>query len=544
MQGSLQTNLNRLSRDFNAEISSACRSLAPGSPQPGAPLPEAEFLAAWQRAKITRHSQMFQRIALALPEDGTLVLRNFALDREVFETVDWPPALQALQQRLEARLQPQSWDGPRPPAPGSLDRGSVFELPLFGSSQPGPPPMPFGGHEVGWLIFEVNVAYVRDALLPELLQRHLGAGGSLDYDVEVVTQDRTPSVIYRSDSSPANSIASTADASVGLFDVQYDQIFRRRDMSGGRDRGPGRALVSAAGRWQLYVRHRAGSLDAVVSRARLLNLAVTAGVLLLIVASIAALIHYTRQAQRLASLQMDFVASVSHELRTPLTVIHTAAYNLQGALARNPNQVERYGALIQKESGRLKELVEQALRFAGARAGRVIQQPEPLAVEAVIDDTVESTRAAMQGARCVVETSIDPGLPLVLGDPIALKHALENLISNAAKYGTESSNWIGVSASHANCNGQDVIEIRVADRGPGIPLDEQTHIFDPFFRGKRAVQDQVHGTGLGLSLVKDIVEAHGGAISVQSEPAKGTEFIVRIPVAPAEQQDEFAHSLG
>jgi signal transduction histidine kinase len=83
------------------------------------------------------------------------------------------------------------------------------------------------------------------------------------------------------------------------------------------------------------------------------------------------------------------------------------------------------------------------------------------------------------------------------------------------------------------------LEIRIVDRGPGIPADEQRRIFDPFFRGKRALQDQIHGTGLGLSLVKRIVEAHGGTIGVRSDPAKGTEFVVRLPIAPPEYQDEF-----
>jgi signal transduction histidine kinase len=78
-----------------------------------------------------------------------------------------------------------------------------------------------------------------------------------------------------------------------------------------------------------------------------------------------------------------------------------------------------------------------------------------------------------------------------------------------------------------------MVEIRVADRGPGIPEEEQKRIFDPFFRGQRAMQDQVHGTGLGLNLVKKIVEAHGGTIRVKSEPMKGAEFIVRIPEAAA-----------
>jgi signal transduction histidine kinase len=77
------------------------------------------------------------------------------------------------------------------------------------------------------------------------------------------------------------------------------------------------------------------------------------------------------------------------------------------------------------------------------------------------------------------------------------------------------------------------VEIRVADRGPGIPADEQAHIFEPFFRGRRALQDQIHGTGLGLNLARKIVEAHGGSIQVKSATMKGAEFIVRLPAVPA-----------
>ena len=288
------------------------------------------------------------------------------------------------------------------------------------------------------------------------------------------------------------------------------------------------------GRWVMYVRHRAGSLEAVVSQARMFQLGVTGGVLLLMIAAVAALIRYTRRAQQLAELQMEFVAGVSHELRTPLTVIHTAAYNLRGKLASNPPQVERYGALIQQESGRLKELVENVLQFSSAKAGRVIQDREPLSVESVIEQAVESSKSAIAGAQCVVEKSIAPDLPPILGDPVALRQALANLVGNAAKYGAAENHWIGIFANPVGENGNRAVEICVADHGPGIPADEQAQIFDPFFRGARAVQDQVHGTGLGLSLVKKIVEAHGGSIRVKSAPAKGAEFIVTIPVAPEE----------
>jgi signal transduction histidine kinase len=269
----------------------------------------------------------------------------------------------------------------------------------------------------------------------------------------------------------------------------------------------------------------------VVSRTRRRNLAVTAGVLLLLAATLAALLRYTRRAQRLAQLQMEFVAGVSHELRTPLTVIHTAAYNLQGKLAANPAQVERYGALIQRESGRLKELVEQALQFAGAQAGRMVQQLDPLSMEAVIDEAVEASRAAIEASGCVFEKEIQAGLPPVLGDPVALPRALHNLLANAAKYGAEGK-WIGLSASIVGEGREAMVEIRVADRGPGIPKEEQKRVFDPFFRGRRAVQDQVHGAGLGLNLARGIVEAHGGVITVKSQPMKGTEFTIRLPLAP------------
>jgi signal transduction histidine kinase len=283
--------------------------------------------------------------------------------------------------------------------------------------------------------------------------------------------------------------------------------------------------------WELSVRHRAGSLEAVVSRTRQRNLAVTASVLLLMAATVAALARYTRRAQRLAELQMEFVAGVSHELRTPLTVIHTAAYNLQGKLAANPAQVERYGAMIQRESGRLKELVEQALQFAGAQAGRVVQQLDPLSVEAAIDEAVEASRAAIEASGCAFEKEIQGGLPAVLGDPVALPRALHNLLANAAKYGAEGK-WIGLFASSIGEGREAMVEIRVADRGPGIPKEEQKRVFDPFFRGRRAVRDQVHGAGLGLNLARRIVEAHGGSITVKSQPMKGTEFIIRLPAAP------------
>ncbi len=202
--------------------------------------------------------------------------------------------------------------------------------------------------------------------------------------------------------------------------------------------------------------------------------------------------------------------------------------------------MERYGALIQKESGRLKALVEQILRFAGIEAGQAIESSGPVSVEDVVDAAIEDCKTLVAGAGCTVEKRVAPGLLMVIGDSVALSHVVANLIGNAVKYGggdgaapggSGTAGWIGVSATPA---GPKSIEIRVADRGPGIPRDEQELIFDPFFRGARARNAQIHGTGLGLSISKKIVEAHGGTISVKSEPMQGTEFTVRLPAAPVE----------
>jgi signal transduction histidine kinase len=445
--------------------------------------------------------------------------------------------------RLKSRMSHEGRPGGRPHGPPE-DEGLVFAIPSF-RRPPGGPPEPWQGlRELGWVIVELNAEYLKDTVLPDLVQHHLGGGGAADYAVEVVNRFAPSSLVWESQPGQAKYIAASADASVNLLDLQYDQIMGRPGLPGMRERRPPREAGEDQGRWQMLVRHRAGSLEAAVARARRGNLAITGAILLLIMATAAALVRFTRNAQNLAALQMEFVAGVSHELRTPLSVLRTAGYNLRGKVAGNPAQVERYGALIQQESERLTALVEQVLRFAGAQAGRVIQKPEPVSVEAVIDESLASSRSAIEDAHCAVEKSVDAALPVVLGDATALKHALQNLLANAARYGAQGGSWIGVSAAALDGNGRREIEIRVTDRGPGIPGEEQGRIFEPFFRGRRAVAEQVHGTGLGLNLVKRIVEAHGGSIAVYSEPAKGAEFVIRIPAAPPEYQHELTHPVS
>ena len=544
LRDQLQSRLSLLSRGFNDQISNACAALLPTRDQVdqlGAEKAYADRYLAWRDS----HEPLFHRIGLIRPgpEGADLLLLDLKTGR--FSPAAWP----ADWEPLRARTQFRPGDGP--PAP-LAESTRVIELPRVGIPG-GPPP---GPRMEDRLVVEPDPGYIRRSVLPTYLNRYLGH----DYDVEIVAA--TGEVIYR---SSTGSLEKGADASVPLLSIRPmvfagwrgGRSFRdnrdlrdnreRREMqarmAGGREpMMPGGGPEFAQARWLLRVRHHSGSLDALVDQTRVRNLAVSAGILLLILATTGILVQVSRRSQQLANLQMSFVTNVSHELRTPLTVIRTAAFNLRGRLASRPDQVERYGSLIQAESERLEALVEQVLRFASASAGKIIRDCEPVAVESLIEQGLRSSRACFSSQNYQIESSIDPDLPLVLADEVALRQALQNLFDNAIKYGTEGSNWIGVSAAAVSSADGPAVEIRVKDRGPGIPADEQRHIFDPFYRGRKAVQDQVHGTGLGLNLVKKIVEAHGGTIRVVSEPMKGAEFIVRIPAAPPELQNEFAHT--
>ena len=539
LQQQLQTELSHLSREFNGEITNACASLLPSEQEIdalGKGKAYSDRYVQWKQS----HDHIFSRIALAIPGRNGMDLSILNPTTAQFEPASWPPEWSS------------SWD-------------NLIALPHPDFRNHGREGVP-----AGWLLLEINLDYVRSSLIPELLHRYLATGGKLDYQAEVIDGRDPSKVIFETGPTPAH-IGNSADASIPLFDINYGSIMRPRgEFFRGFHPGPpppegprpemgfpgppfARGLEPPPGgpggpggqsRWRLLVRHQAGSLEAVVSRARFQNLATSLGVLLLIVATVGTLLRFSRRAQQLAETQMNFVAGVSHELRTPLTVIRTAAFNLRGKLANRPEQVERYGKLIQDESEKLGALVEQVLRFAGTRAGHVIREREPVAVETLIDEGICSSGVALDASGIVVEKHIEPGLPVVLADELALKYAIQNLVDNAVKYGTGASNWICISAARSADRNGAMIEIRVADKGPGIPPEEQKHIFDPFFRGRRAVHDQVHGTGLGLSLVKKIVEAHGGTISLHSEPMQGAEFLLRLPAAPLELQHEFAHPVG
>jgi signal transduction histidine kinase len=291
---------------------------------------------------------------------------------------------------------------------------------------------------------------------------------------------------------------------------------------------------------------RAGGLAQVVAASRERNLLVSFGILLLLGASIALLVAAARRSQRLARQQMEFVAGVTHELRTPLAVIRSAGENLADGLVSEEGQVRRYGALVRDEGRRLTEMVEQALEMAGADSGREAPRG-PVDLESLVADLLRGEGTELRASGFRVESAVPDDLPRVMGDAAALRRALRNLLDNALKYGGEAR-WIGLRAGVAGGIGRPEVWISVEDHGLGIDAEDLPHLFDPFYRGQRARSGSIHGSGLGLSLVRRIVEAHGGRLTVESDAGRGTRFTMSLPAlrepggAPSESDAE-AHPV-
>ncbi len=291
--------------------------------------------------------------------------------------------------------------------------------------------------------------------------------------------------------------------------------------------GPARTMPPGSdhtGPWTLQVQHVSGSIDAYVASTLRGNLAAGFGLLLLLATAVGAIFVSAVRSKVFAQRQIEFVSSVSHEFRTPLAVIYSAGENLADGVAKEQSQVERYGALIRGEGRKLSSMVEQILEFAGARSGKRRFKFAETDIANVVNAAVQECRPMIDEKKLDVETNVATDLPRINADAAALSQAIQNLIANSVKY-SNGNGWLRVTAQ----NGAGSIRISVEDGGIGIPKSEQRRIFEPFYRSKEVVDAQIHGNGLGLSLVRQIVDAHGGTVRVESEPGKGSKFTIEIP---------------
>lgn len=413
----------------------------------------------------------------------------------------------------------------------------------------------------GWVVVLLDGTVIRDRVLPELAGKYFADG---DFAVSVFSREGEP--VY------ANRVAATSsDASNSLFDLSPENImfFANREALPKVARSAGEGVVldrrveshtftttrtetlsgkafavelkepsgkpnvrasmmastdGGAGPWTLRTQHTAGSIAAFIRSERNRSFAIGLGIYALLVGAILAIMISALRSKRFAQRQIDFVSSVSHEFRTPLAVIYSAGENLADGIAKEDEQVSRYGDLIKNEGKKLSGMVEQILEFAGANSGKQKYNFAPVNVVEIVDDAIEECRPLIESGGFEIETDIQNDLPDIRGDRGALSSAIQNLIANSVKY-SNGSKWIKVSA----VNGGRSVKISVEDHGIGIREADLRRVFEPFYRAKDVVDAQISGNGLGLNLVKKIAEAHGGKVRVESDPGSGTRFTIELP---------------
>jgi two-component system phosphate regulon sensor histidine kinase PhoR len=249
------------------------------------------------------------------------------------------------------------------------------------------------------------------------------------------------------------------------------------------------------------------------------------------------------QLKRLEEMRMEFVVNVSHELRTPLTAIRGYAETLLDGGLADGKEARRFLEIIHRHAERLGRLLNDLLDLSNIELERTPLHLRPLSLADVATQAVATLAPQAERKAIRLTTEIPANLPPVLADRDRLVQILVNLIDNAVKFTPDGGSIalrakpisdFGFRISDSTIrNPQSAIAIEVEDTGIGIPPKDLPRITERFYRVDRARSRELGGTGLGLAIVKHLVQAHGGALSIESEPGKGTRVRITLPIAPA-----------
>lgn len=369
--------------------------------------------------------------------------------------------------------------------------------------------------------------YFAGVLLRDAEGQVVGAGGwwidarkFLESHLEDVVRERLPS-----NPRMYGGIESTRRLSVGLIGPDGERLARVRDPE---NRQTARAAL-LTGPFEGYSVSVAAASDAPVVWTQRLSLVLVvfiAGMALAImIATVFGLRYIIRQLE-LAQLKAGFVSNVTHELKTPIALIRLAVETLELGRVRNEEESKRFLQSIGRETQRLSQLVDNILDFAKLEAGQRTLTMRPMNLNDVVADTLESFRPRFESLGFTVDTDLARTLPQVQGDARALSHCVLNLLDNAIKYSKERRHVRVETAAR-----EDGVVLSVTDSGIGISPADQKRIFEKFVRVQTGLVHDVKGAGLGLSLVDQIMRAHGGRVTVDSRLGEGSTFSLILPAA-------------
>ncbi len=338
----------------------------------------------------------------------------------------------------------------------------------------------------------LDADYLRDRLLRPVLERHIDLGTT-----DWVVRGRDGSTILTArDGPPAGplSINATFTNSFPPWLIEFYQ----------QPQSPYKRLFASSQSIYLYM-----------------FLAIASIMLFGLVLTVRAVGHELE----LARLKSKFVSTVSHEFRSPLTSIRQLAEMLQAGRVPSEDRRRHYYDVLVEQSSRLSTLVTNILDLARIEEGRKEFRFEAVDVGPLVDELVTMTRHRVGHEGYAVETHVTEPFPPVRADRNSIVQALANLVDNALQYSGDAKR-VNLYAS----SGDGYVAITVEDQGVGIPRRDLDRVFDRFYRGGNELTRSVRGSGLGLTLVKEIVEAHGGSVHVESELGSGSKFSIRLPV--------------
>ncbi len=289
-----------------------------------------------------------------------------------------------------------------------------------------------------------------------------------------------------------------------------------------------RRLAAPFSDWVIAVQDRRSAPELLARRNFALNMTLSLALGALLLGAILLTTRAAVREVRLSAMKSDFVSNVSHELRTPLASIRVFGELMRTGRVSGTDKVLEYGERIETEAVRLGLLVENILDFSRIESGRKVYRFEEVELAALVRAGVETCAARVRAAGFRIELEgAPPELPVLRLDPSAFEQALCNILDNAVKYSGDGR-LITVRISRR----EQAAVVSVRDQGIGIPREEQGRIFERFHRVGGSLVHEVRGVGLGLAIVRHIVEAHHGKVEVESEAGRGSTFSIVLPLEP------------
>jgi signal transduction histidine kinase len=354
-----------------------------------------------------------------------------------------------------------------------------------------------GKPAVGGVVFDAE--YLRDRFFPEMLD-------------DVISRN-------------VNDAQTEKNHAVMMLRGKYESAALAQ--SSGWDDGTPEAERNLEGAFPgltMAIKLRGTTLAAIGERFARISFLTLAGLSLVLAGGIALTYRNVTKEMALARLKSDFVSNVSHELRTPLSLIRLYAETLEMGRLTSPEKYQEYYCIIRKESERLTALINNILDFSRIEAGRKEYDFRETDMSELVHNTLDSYRYQLEQSGFQFEEKIDDVPPMRV-DREAMARSLLNLVNNALKY-SQDRKFIGVNLYRDNGS----VKLEVVDQGIGIPQVEQQKIFEKFYRVGDPLVHNTKGSGLGLSLVRHIVHAHGGEVAVDSAPGQGSKFTIVLPV--------------